>query len=150
MKKKKVLVIDDNQENLEAAKEQLGEDYNLTAISTFEEAKKMLSEEKWDIVMTDIFMPATEDGLTSEGLRHSHELVPVGLILALVALKENTPQIFIVSDTNRHSHPIAWAMDNIRSGYDEASEDRIVCRYHFSDASGKRVKDWKRVLKAKQ
>ena len=109
---KKILVVDDNFGNLAAAEEQLGADYYLTTVPTFEEAQKLLKEDEWDVVMTDVMMPGEKDG-QGKGLKLVGEMMPIGLVVALLALQKGVPEIFILSDTNHHDHPVAWAMDSI-------------------------------------
>ena len=53
---KKVLVIDDSFEHLVAAEEQLGQNYNLTTVQTFAEARELIPEGNFDVVMTDVMM----------------------------------------------------------------------------------------------
>ena len=143
---RKILVVDDNYTNLAAAEEQLGENNSLTTVSTFSEAAKMLCKKKWDVVMTDVFMPGESDGLGPEGKKHVGELIPVGLVVALMALKNNIPEIYIVSDTNHHDHPMSWAMDEIKNSSYEKPDGRIKCLCFFTESNCERVKDWKKVL----
>lgn len=143
--RKNVLVVDDKLENLDTAVEQLGTEYNLFTAQSFSEARLLLENEKIDIVMTDVFMPGEAEGQGS-GEKYIGASQPVGLVVALFALKINIQQIYIVSDTNHHSHPVAWALDSIVGG----ERIKSFCGYECPMIKKEEdiyVKNWSEVLK---
>lgn len=106
-----------------------------------EAAKQATTFPAFDIVMTDNFMPAERDGQGTEGLSLVGQMIPVGLVLAIMALKANVATIIIASRDNHHAHPITWAMDAILGGH-----GRIKCGCEKVEVDGKYVKDWKKTL----
>ncbi len=112
----KILVIDDNQGNLEAAKKQLA-NHELILCSSFEEARELLaSSNDYDVVMTDLFLPKCLDGMRSEIADQFAEEQPYGLVFALTAVKKGIKRIAVVSNATHHTHPINWALDLVGSG----------------------------------
>jgi hypothetical protein len=142
----KILVVDDSRENLMQAEKQLGAEHELHTVNTFGAAKAMLENESFDLVMTDVFMPGESDGQGHEGDQFVGKLIPVGLVVALLALKYNIKYICIVSDTNHHSHPLAWAMDSLVC----SCGDRIYAFTGYSCPIVKNndnwIKDWAEVV----
>lgn len=145
MIKKKVLVIDDSLENLEGAEEQLGQVYDLTTACKFSQAAELMKKEDFDIVLTDVFMPAEVKGLGDNEVIFAGQDISYGLTAALLALNHGVPEIHIVSDTDHHSHPIAWALDALIWG--------DVVKVHCGSSCPKMdngAKDWAAVLAQQQ
>ncbi len=139
----KILVVDDNIENLKAAINQLEPEHEVTTCGTASEAKELIVSEKYDVVMTDVMMPGERDGQGHKGQEHIGKLIPIGLVIALLALKHDVPNIYIVSDSNHHDHPIAWAMDSLNGG------NRVKCLCGYECPMKDKTKDWKRSLNGK-
>ncbi len=119
----KILVVDDTQLHLDAAKYQLGSANELVLSSTFNEARQMMWDREhgkfvcdFDVVLTDFLMPAEK-----HGLEHSDEFrgqqMPYGLILALIALTASpTVKVVVASaGVSHHDHPMAWAVDTLNN-----------------------------------
>ncbi|MCK5415868.1 hypothetical protein KAI92_00395 [Candidatus Parcubacteria bacterium] len=142
---KKLLVVDDNRYNLRMAQKQLAGDYDLITAKNFSEARDVIQDNKIDILMTDVMMPGERAGQTPESIRfYVDDYVPIGLVVALLALKNEIPEIYIVSDTNHHDHPMAWALDSISGNW------RIKCFCGYAckmiEDDDRDVKDWKTML----
>lgn len=110
-----ILVVDDNEVNLAAAKEQLGGQYNLLLSSSYLEAMNILGSHDVDILLTDMMMPGEEDnqGTRGDGVG---ALLPMGTFVVLKALEVGTKRIVVVSDTNHHNHPAAHAIEQLKGG----------------------------------
>ena len=143
----KILVVDDSRENLMQAEKQLGAEHELHTVSTFSAAKAMLEKESFDMVMTDVFMPGEPEGQGREGDQFVGKQIPVGLVVAILALKHNVRHICIVSDTNHHSHPLAWAMDSLvcTCGENIFAFTGYICPI-VQVEEGKWIKDWAKVV----
>ena len=135
----RILVVDDNQKNLEAAKNQLT-GCELTTCATFTEAKAAIINGNFHVVMTDVMMPGEKNGQGPQSAHYVGSLVPIGLVVALLALKQDVPHIYIVSDTNHHDHPVAWALDSIVGG----KRIKAACGYACPKIDG--AKNWAAVL----
>lgn len=145
--KKRVLIIDDKIRHLKGAKEQFNSDdrYELITANCFSEAKKHIVRSNIDIIMTDIMMPGEKDGQGNEGENFVGKLMPIGLVIILLALKEEIEDIYIVSDEGHHDHPILWALDSIRKS--ETEWERVKWGYDaYLDENNKWIKDWKEIL----
>ena len=113
----KILVIDDTQIQRAHAITALAV-HDVTVAEGWGLAKYLLEEERWDLVLTDLSMPAESDGQGNEGLKYVGQPTPYGFPLALLALKLGVPKVAIVSngqgeDGNHHAHPIFWASDEL-------------------------------------
>lgn len=134
----KILVIDNEQTNLDSAIMQLGDEHEVITASSYDEAEKYLAgliphvygcgrwdnieREKgsengfkkyhFDVILTDLFMPASRRaGSSSPSVGEE----PLGLVIAMAALRINIP-VAIVSMGGHHSNQFSWAMDLIGMG----------------------------------
>lgn len=121
----KILVIDDNADNLRAATRML-KDHEVRLASSYEEVEPLLTRGDWndgdmeidefypDVILTDLFMPAPK-------VRQNMHLfveqeMPVGSFIILLALKQGIKKIGLITDTNHHAHPASAMLDPI-GGY---------------------------------
>lgn len=114
----------------------------------------------FEMVLTDLMMPAEKSGQDSTGLRLLNTAVPYGFAIALLALKSGAKKVAIVSngqadDGNHHNHPILWACDSIGGAILEGRPYGFV-GYSCPHMSEKTlpgvenpyyIKDWATVLK---
>ena len=112
----RILIVDDNQEQLTAAKEQLGSEHELVTMSRYEEAENILArvlrgeEPPFDAVLTDLLMPAPRlDACRSSNIIGQE--MPIGTTLAFLALRAGTNKVAVVSNMNHHKHPASAALD---------------------------------------
>lgn len=129
----KILVIDDIQENLETALIQLGNIHEVTTVSSYDEAERYiagnlphvsangrwghigyeeegrydLKKHHFDVILTDLFLPASQRAAVSNPSLGEE---PLGLIIAMAALRMDIP-VAIVSRGGHHHNPFLWAMD---------------------------------------
>ena len=166
----KILVIDDKQSNLDAAKLQLS-NHEVTTASSYDEAEKYLAgslphvsangrwenvgwdkdyklnKYEFDVILTDLFMPASKRGV---GSNPSTEEVPYGVIISMVALRLGIP-VAIVTTGSHHSNPFMWALDMIGLGYNGGSTHFIgdtpftcanVSESRMTPEGASSTKDW--------
>ena len=107
--RKKILVIDDQQVNREAAKEQLSGICELTVVSTFKGAVEYMNRVQFDAILTDVMLPGEAEGVG----RGIGDDTPYGLTIALISLSQGIP-VRLVTDLDHHSSPIAWSLDQLR------------------------------------
>jgi CheY-like chemotaxis protein len=160
----KILVFDDNQTHLAAARLQL-KDHDVTIVSTYEEAvmafkpktdytqaDRLLAEAGWakqpdqkapreehnawyearkksfadatteptkfDVVMTDLLVPAPETSLGPKGYKYIGQEMPIGTSIAFLALSKGVKRVAVVTDTNHHDHPASATFDDFAEGKD--------------------------------
>ncbi len=128
---KRILVVDDTQRHLDAAKQQLsGPDTEVVTTTSYWEALLMLKRtsplytkteeliEKFDVVLSDLLMPAAPNQMGAvelgyEGGKHVGLEFPAGWGLLFVAVKHGVPLIGEASVCSHHNHPAAAIMDFI-------------------------------------
>lgn len=152
---KKVLIVDDKEYNIEAAVEQLSDEYEVVCARSSSEALELLAEinqgrhgavkkGEFDIVMTDCFMPAEPDGLSGKRkIEWAGVEIPAGLVIAILAARLGIEKIVICSDMGHHSHPISWMMDYILG----PGLIACGCEHEWDSGDGPSRKDWKEILK---
>jgi CheY-like chemotaxis protein len=116
----KILVIDDNPVHRQSAHQTL-EGHDLTVVGSYDEALKLMgcyfpgfqnNRQMFDAVLTDLMMPAGMGGSGGDGAQYIGQEMPIGLPLVLIAvLHSGAKYLAVVTDTNRHAHPVSWAID---------------------------------------
>ncbi|MBI2410921.1 MAG: response regulator transcription factor [Candidatus Kerfeldbacteria bacterium] len=143
----RILVIDDNQHHLNSAKELLKE-HKVTLCSTADEAIELLEpqyddvifhrlwSEKgweeasqvarlpyWDVVLSDLLMPAPKRNLSYFGEKFIGQEMPVGWAFVLRATLEGAKFAAVVTATNHHNHPASALLDPLGSAYWEDNRE---------------------------
>lgn len=107
----KILVIDDNQSHLDAAKAQLSS-FDLTTVGSYDEGQKLLQDpHDFDVVLVDLLLPASGDKQGPEGSKFVGQEMPIGIFLALLAAKNGAKRVAIHSDSDHHAHPASACMN---------------------------------------
>ena len=132
----KILVIDDSPLHQESARQTL-EGHDVTIVGTYDEAValfglhampwrlKECQPQKFDVVLSDLMMPAGMGGLGGDGTQYNGQEMPMGFPLVLMAvLKSNAKYLAVVTDTNRHDHPAARAL-TLLIGNDDEDEHKL-------------------------
>lgn len=107
----RILVIDDNQTHRDAAKIQLAE-HDLTVVGTYDNGRELLQDKHdFEVVLTDLLMPASSDKQGDGGLGFVGQEMPIGIFLGLLAAKNGAKLVAIHSDADHHSHPASACFD---------------------------------------
>jgi len=119
----KIFVFDDSRNNQWSARVQL-KDHDLTIVGTFDEASDLLAPldggkpnpkfQKFDVVLTDLMVLASERQLGPNGRDYIGKEMPLGSIIALQALSVGVKKVALVTDANHHDHPASAALDPFR------------------------------------
>lgn len=148
----KILVIDDVKRQRDAAVKQLG-DHDITVVETIKEARELLKNQIFEVVLTDLMLPAENDGIGGDGENFLDQQIPYGFVIALAALQKGS-RVAIVTLVNHHLHPVFWAMDSI-NWYEPITERLIISRevtrefIPFEEETPMEegiIKDWKAAL----
>lgn len=67
----------------------------------------------FDVVLTDLMMPASRSAQGDQGMQFVGKQMPVGTFLILLALNAGVKNIAMVTDMNHHHHPASAALDPI-------------------------------------
>lgn len=121
-KQMKILVVDDNWTNLEAARAQL-KDCDLAVAGSYEVAQEWLgggrgysvektNQHDFDIVLVDLLMPAGAQQQGPDGQRFVGQEMPIGIFLALLAAKNGAKFVAVFTDSDHHSHPASACFDS--------------------------------------
>lgn len=140
----KILVIDDTLKHQKSALLQLT-DYDLTVANGYDEAVKLLREESFDAVLTDMEMPISMNKTLSTCVLG--KLVPYGLLIEKEAVLCNVKHVAIVTDLSHHLDPFACAFDHL-SQHSFIVGNSTVKYMHapMIDCEGEYVKDWATAL----
>lgn len=107
----KILVIDDNQVHLDAAKAQLV-GHELTLVATYDQGQELLRDaHDFEVVLADLLMPASSQQMAPKSKGLAGQEMPVGIFLALLAAKNGARLVAVHSDSCHHSHPASACFD---------------------------------------
>jgi CheY-like chemotaxis protein len=112
----KILVIDDKKVNRVSAQQTIA-GHDLTIVGNYDEAVRQLDSQEWDVVLTDLLMPAGRDAQGGVGLQYVGQEMPVGFALALLAALRGAKYVAVVTATNHHNHPASAMLDRLGSSY---------------------------------
>jgi len=111
-----ILIVDDNPTHRESASEQfVGSGHDITVAATYEEAEALFRpvagkfRTAFDAVLVDLMLPGPKGAARREtgvGVE-----MPIGVILALIALQQEVKYIGVLTDTNHHDHPASSCLD---------------------------------------
>jgi len=108
----KILVFDDTKLHRDVAKVQLT-GHDLTIVGTYDEAEAALTSSEFDVVLTDLMVPPSEKWYQSHGREYDATPMPLGSIIALLALSKGTKKVGVVTETSHHSHPASMAIEHL-------------------------------------
>jgi len=91
-----------------------------------DESRKLATNHPdFDVVLTDLMVPASGQAQGQEGDRFVGQEMPLGTTIALLALVAGVKKVAVVTDMNHHSHPASAAFDCFGS-MDKAGAN-IIC-----------------------
>jgi hypothetical protein len=110
IKTMKILIFDDSVTNRNAAQAQL-KDHDLTIVGTYDEAEKILDgPTTFDVVLTDLLVPASRRAQGSMALVGVE--MPVGIFIGLLAaVRGRVKYAAVFTDSDHHSHPASACFD---------------------------------------
>lgn len=149
-KKLNILVVEDTFNHQQAARLQLA-DHNVTIVGGYKEGNDLLEirvdydkyytlpedvsmEEKericatrpnWDVVLLDLMLPASMCGVSGDGEKFEGQEMPIGTILAFLAIKSGCKNVAVVTDVNHHKHPASAAFDSFGGGRFQVGDANI-------------------------
>jgi len=143
-----VLVFDDSPNNTQAARAQLAGEYNVTTVQNYDQAERALQTVKFDIVLFDLFVPASSNNQGKEGQKVAGQLMPITPFLILLAMKYGIKKIGLLTDTGHHSHPASACLDVFgREPFPIGDSVVLMSNIDFTEQNGVRTKNWKNVVK---
>lgn len=171
--KLKVLVFDDTKVHRTSARLLLAQDYDLTIVSTYDEARdalkpktdhdlssrlfaekytgsaydehpereqriaydrecdqKATTHPDFDVVLTDLLVPASREAQGGEGMKFVGQEMPLGTTIALQALMMGIKKVAVVTDMNHHHHPASAAFDCFAGKPCKLEGVNIICTNH--------------------
>lgn len=84
----------------------------------------------FDVVLTDLLVPASRQAQGDKGQKFVGQEIPLGTTIALLALTAGVKMVAVVTDKNHHDHPASAAFDCF--GYNKGKLEgiRILCTNH--------------------
>jgi len=87
--KKTILVVDDMETNLLAAKQALQSDYNVVVADSGEAALELMNDSKVDLILLDISMPVMDGFATHEAIKKHENYTGVPVVYLTAKHDEN-------------------------------------------------------------
>ncbi len=137
----RILVIDDTPTNIRSAKVGLA-GHLLRTATGYDEAMKILGNQDFDVVLTDLEMPMSPN-LLAPGRFKLGELVPYGFLIAIEAARQGAKFVAIATDGGHHAGPLQAAFDHF-SKFPVKIEGAKVVMVHA--CTGNEGKSWSSVL----
>ncbi len=139
----RILIVEDKEEHIEAAKQQL-DDYNLTIAQNFDEFKELVGgsvygenkKPEFEVVLTDLNFPLEE---------YSNE-APIGYAAVLYSVRAKVPYVGMISATNHHEGSISESLIWVKDKFYDINGTRV--RIFDDDSFGTRglPKRWDKAL----
>ncbi|MFA6445724.1 MAG: hypothetical protein WCW14_00535, partial [Candidatus Paceibacterota bacterium] len=73
--------------------------------------REATSYPNFDVVLTDLLVPASQQAQGPDGSRYVGQEMPLGTTIALLALVAGVKKVAVVTDMNHHNHPASAAFD---------------------------------------
>ena len=142
---RKILVIEDTPRHQKSAWNLL-KGHRLIVVGSYDEAMDILAKEKFEIVLSDLYLPMSPETLSEKAFEVGR-LVSYGLLLAVEAARSGASYVVVATDLNHHADPISAAFDHF-SRFPVRIEDAKVVFMHapMKDVEGERVKDWRDII----
>lgn len=160
---KKILVIDDSPQNVASAHLTL-QDFDYTVVDNIADAYEILQEGeiKFDVVLTDLWLPRGNFTGAMRGTDSPDELIPAGLVFAIRAANSGMT-VVICTDSDHHQDRLCSVMDLINDWENESRlvhyvearicpvegvwrDGEIVLCEDWLDLDGPYPKDWKKAM----
>ncbi len=82
--------------------------------------RKLIEQElcpspSFDVVLSDLLMPASEMTMGQDGMKYVGQEMPVGFALSLMASLYGAKYVAVVTDANHHDHPASAMLDSFDS-----------------------------------
>ncbi len=147
----RILVIDDNQANLDSALATLN-GHELVTEGDAEKAHDMIANEKWDAVLTDLWMPtpqgtiafgvglADPSRMEDDGIKNT---MPIGRVFSLMAITRGVKYVGVLTDTNHHNDRLTAALDGV--GFGKSPRLAVMSCGPFRTQTG--AKNWGALLR---
>ncbi len=144
---KSILVVEDTLRHRKSAAKLLA-GHKLTIAKGYEEAMEIMAGNKFDVVLTDLYMPMSPKTLGQTAFELG-KVVPYGLLLVLEAARNGAKFVAVATDLGHHDDYMAAAFDHY-GRFDFKIEKAKVRFFHCPmtsiDGEQESVKDWKAVL----
>lgn len=84
----------------------------------------------FDVVLTDLLVPASRQAQGDEGEKFVGQEMPLGTTIALLALTAGVKMVAVATDKNHHDHPASAAFDCFGRNKREPEGIKILCTNH--------------------
>lgn len=85
----------------------------------------------FDAVLTDLLVPASRQAMGPDGYEFIGKEMPLGTVIALLALTVGITKVAVVTDMNHHNHPASATLDCFaQNGTGKLPGVNIICTNH--------------------
>jgi len=102
-----------------------GDDYDRFWDAWKKAREAATSYSEYDVVLTDLMVPASRQALGSDGTQFAGQEMPLGSIIALRALRFGVRNVAVVTDMSHHDHPASAAFDGF--GKKRCEHINVMC-----------------------
>jgi len=81
----------------------------------------------FDVVLTDLLVPASSRTQGTKGQQFVGKEMPLGSIIALLALTRGVKMVAVVTDSGHHDHPASAAFDTFNSVAVVGGDVKVLC-----------------------
>jgi len=122
--KERVLIIDDKIENRQSALETISSEvYEVVTAGGYDEGMNLLEKEHFEWVMTDLYMPGTNEVVASQ----RQGPIANGLVIAIVAMaKAEVKGVCVLTDADAHQDALVATLASYRFSYEETPRVHFV------------------------
>lgn len=142
----RVLLLDDNLRHRRAGTKQLQAlGHEVIALCDYGDARQRAMEEKFDVALIDLLMPAEPTTLGTEARKEFvGREIAIGFPMVLELSRSGIKKIAVATDTNHHDHPMSAVVDWFHSCALEVNGAKVLIMHAPMCADG--VKDWGQIL----
>ena len=145
----KILLVDDNKKHRTAGLTDLmALGHEVIVLRDYSDVRMVVRQERFDVALLDLLMPAEGMTLGGEGLSHLGQPLAVGYPLAVLLAAEGVRYVAVATDTNHHNHPASALMDWMSGTEFNVNGNRVRFMHSpVKNVDDVWVKDWPKILK---
>lgn len=94
--------------------------------AAYDKSQKESQIPYWDVVLSDLLMPASRETMGDKGMKFVGQEMPLGFAIVLLAALNGAKYVAVATATNHHHHPAVAALDRFRPDYGRPAKPNFV------------------------